>query len=122
MMVTTRGSVDPYYDLIDDFGLIVSSFQAQYGLRLSRELPGMTWDEFKDLLAGIGPETPLGRIVTIRSESDAETLKHFTKEQRKIRDEWLIKKAKSMPKEKMDDIMNQIKDTFIKMAMGGVEN
>lgn len=120
--MTTRGSVDPYYDLIDDFGLIVSSFQTQYGLRLSRELPEMTWDEFKDLLAGIGPETPLGRIVTIRSESDAETLKHFTKEQRKIHDEWLIKRAKSMSKEKMDDIMNQLKDTFIKMAIGGAED
>lgn len=120
MMVTTRESVDPYYDLIDDFGLIVSSFQTQYGLRLSRELPEMTWDEFKDLLAGIGPETPLGRIVTIRSESDTETLKHFTKEQHRIRDEWLAKRAKSMPKEKMDDVMNQLKDAFIAMAMGGV--
>ena len=41
----------------------------------------MTWDEFRDLLVGISPETPLGRIVSIRAEEDKEVLKHFTKEQ-----------------------------------------
>ena len=73
-------SSDPYYDLIDDFDLIVSSFQSQYGLRLSKEIPaGMPWDEFSDLLSGIGPDTALGRIVAIRAEEDEEILKHFTR-------------------------------------------
>ncbi|GIO71344.1 hypothetical protein J27TS7_08580 [Paenibacillus dendritiformis] len=48
----------------------------------------MTWDEFCTLLAGIMPETPLGQIVRIRSENDREKLKHFTPEQRRIRNEW----------------------------------
>lgn len=41
----------------------------------------MSWGEFSTLLAGIMPETPLGQIVSIRSEDDKETLKHFTPEQ-----------------------------------------
>ena len=61
-----RESSDPYYDLIDDFDLIISSFQSQYGIRLSRELPeGMKWEEFRDLLVGIAPDTALGRIVSV---------------------------------------------------------
>ena len=64
-----RESSDPYYDLIEDFDLVVSSFQSQYGIRLFRELPaGMKWEEFRDLLVGIGPDTALGRIVSIRAE------------------------------------------------------
>lgn len=38
----------------------------------------MPWDEFSDLLSGIGPDTALGRIVAIRAEEDEEILKHFT--------------------------------------------
>ena len=34
-------SSDPYYDLLDDFELVVASFQTQYGIRLSRELKEM---------------------------------------------------------------------------------
>ena len=74
-----RESSDPYYDLIEDFDLVVSSFQSQYGIRLSRELPaGMKWEEFRDLLVGIGPDTALGRIVSIRAEDRKEILENFT--------------------------------------------
>lgn len=48
----------------------------------------MSWDEFKNLLAGIGPDTALGRVITIRSEDQAETLKYFSQGQHKIRDDW----------------------------------
>ena len=57
-----RGSSDPYYDLIEDYNLIVSSFQSQYGIRLSKEINTMPWDEFRDLLVGIAPDTALGRM------------------------------------------------------------
>lgn len=76
-----RESSDPYYDLIEDFDLVVSSFQSQYGIRLSRELPaGMKWEEFRDLLVGIGPDTALGRVVAIRAEDRKEILENFTPE------------------------------------------
>lgn len=59
----------------------------QYNIRLRTETE-MTWSEFSTLLKGIMPETPLGQIVSIRSEEDKEVLKNFTKEQHKIRNDW----------------------------------
>lgn len=78
----------------------------------------MTWDEFRDLLTGIGPDTPLGRIVSVRAENDKEVLKHFSPEQRRIRNEWRHRKAVKIPPENMADVMNALKIAFIDMAGG----
>lgn len=56
----------------------------------------MSWGEFSTLLAGIMPETPLGQIVSIRSENDKEALKHFAPAQHRIRNEWRSRQAKQM--------------------------
>ncbi len=45
-------------------------------------------------------DTPLGRIVAIRSEKDAKTIRKFSPEQRRILREWQKKKAKEMRKDK----------------------
>lgn len=79
----------------------------------------MKWEEFKQLLSGIGPDTPLGRTVSIRSETDKNVLKHFSKEQKRIRNEWLQKKAKKISKEEMDQVLEGFKQAFISMAGGG---
>lgn len=78
----------------------------------------MKWDEFKDLITGLGPETPLGRIVAIRTEEDEEVLKHFTQDQHRIRNEWRKQKAKEMTQEQMDVVLEQIKQAFIYLAGG----
>ena len=78
----------------------------------------MKWNEFKSLLAGIGPETPLGRIVSIRSEDDPEVLKHFTKSQNEIRNKWRKKNAESKSPEEVDSFLEDMKNMFIKMAGG----
>lgn len=91
------GSSDPYYDLFGDWDLIVSSFLSQYGLRIrTAEFESVSWDEFRSLLAGISPETPLGRVVAIRSETDKNVIKHFTRDQKRIYDEWRSGKAAAM--------------------------
>ena len=120
-----RESSDPYYDLIDDFDLIISSFQSQYGIRLSRELPeGMKWEEFRDLLVGIAPDTALGRIVSVRAEDRKEYLENFTPEQHRIRNEWKSKHAEFIKnhttKEQMDAQLDAMKMAFMRMAgLGG---
>lgn len=81
-----------WYDLYDDWDLIDASFTAQYGIRLRAESE-MSWGEFCTLLSGIMPDTPLGQIVSIRSETDKEVLKHFTPDQRRIRNEWRRRQA-----------------------------
>lgn len=58
----------------------------QYGIRIRND--DMSWNEFCTLLTGIMPETPLGQIVSIRSEENKDILKNFTKEQHEIRNNW----------------------------------
>lgn len=79
----------------------------------------MKWDEFKALLVGIGPDTPLGRIVSIRAEEDKEVLKYFTREQNRIRNDWRTKHRKvNAKKESQEQILEQLKQAFISMAGG----
>ena len=78
----------------------------------------MPWDEFSDLLSGIGPDTALGRIVAIRAEEDEEILKHFTPEQRRIRREWRNKQAMKVSEEDRDKFLEVMKQAFIDMAQG----
>lgn len=95
----------------------MSSFQSQYGLRLSKEFKsGMKWAEFKSLLTGIAPDTALGRIVSIRAETDKSVLKNFNKEQRRIRNEWLQRRAREASPQQRDAFLEQLKQTFIDMA------
>ena len=51
----------------------------------------LEWDEFLNLLSGLLPETPLGKVVAVRTEKNPEVLKNFTPEQKKIRNDWLRK-------------------------------
>lgn len=98
-----------WFDLFEDWGLIEASFAAQYGIRLRQE-DNMSWGEFITLLSGLMPETPLGKVISIRSENDKEILKHFTKQQHRIRNEWRsrnIKKLVTMDKEEAE---RQIKE------------
>lgn len=78
----------------------------------------MKWDEFKDLLSGIGPDTPLGRIVSIRAEDDPDILEHFGPEQKRIRNEWLKKQASEISEEQLNDYLDTMKQAFISLAGG----
>ena len=74
----------------------------------------MKWEEFRDFLIGLGPETALGRIVAIRAEEDKEILKTFTKEQHQIRNAWRSKRARrlaeTMSKSEINTAMNEFKN------------
>ena len=87
-----------WYDIVEDWELIESSFAMQYQIRLRRNTD-MSWAEFKTLLVGIMADTPLGQIVEIRSTKDKEVIKNFTSHQRKIHTDWRDKRAKSMLKD-----------------------
>ena len=78
----------------------------------------MRWKEFRALLSGIGPDTPLGRIVAIRAEDDAEILKHFTPEQRRIRDEWRLRGVRNVSEESLAGILAELERAFTDMAGG----
>ena len=50
---------EAFYDLIDDFDLIESSFAQQYGIRLRKEIDTMDYAELCNLISGLMPDTPL---------------------------------------------------------------
>ncbi|WP_297428882.1 Gp15 family bacteriophage protein [Clostridium sp.] len=112
---------DRWYDLIEDWDLIEASFTAQYGIRLRSETE-MSWGEFTTLLAGIMPKTPLGQIVSIRSEEDENMLKNFSEEQHRIRDEWrnrigqdIKNEVESMTNEEKKEKENEVMEMFKKV-------
>lgn len=116
----TRESSDPYYDLFEDWDLIVSSFLTQYGLRIrTKEFESVSWDEFRSLLGGIAPETPLGRIVAIRSETDKDVIKRFSRDQKRIYDDWRNRTAQAMPPETYDQQMQHLEQMMAVMCGGG---
>lgn len=83
---------ESFYDIREDWALIEASLATQYGIRI-RQHTDMPWDEFCTLVAGLMPDTPLGNIVTIRSEKDRKVIKNFTPAQRKIYNDWRLKRA-----------------------------
>jgi hypothetical protein len=90
-----KDNSESFYDLFDDWELIEASFLKQYGIRL-RQKDDMSWSEFCSLLSGIMPDTPLGNIVSIRAEKDPKRIKEFTKDQKKIRNDWVLKRNKKL--------------------------
>lgn len=69
------------------------------------------------LLIGISPDTALGRIVSIRAETDKEILKNFNDEQRKIRNEWLSKHSRAtVKKEDAEKSIQNMEKMFMRMA------
>ena len=72
----------------------------------------MTWTEFRSLLAGLGPDTPLARTVQIRLENDKNILQNFTSAQHKIRNKWRSRKAKQYSEADMNNILSQFQTYF----------
>lgn len=86
----------------------------QYHIRLRSD--DMTWSEFSALLKGIMPETPLGQIVSIRSEEDKDMLKNFTKEQHKIRNDWRNRNnpVRDLSEEEKVEEIRKVQEIFAK--------
>lgn len=97
--------------------MIVSSFLSQYGLRIrTKEFETVTWDEFRALIAGLSPETALGRVVAIRSEKDKDIIKQFTMDQRRIYDDWRNREVKEMDEKTFEKEMADLEKMFAAMC------
>lgn len=96
--------------------MIVSSFQTQYGIRLSHDLGSMSWLEFSYLIEGLSGDTPLGRIISIRGENDPDVLKEFTPQMKQVRSEYRKKMAMQKPSEEVERAYEGFKQAFIKLA------
>ena len=102
-----------WYDFYDDWDLIESSIAQQYGIRLRNEINTISWSEVRMLISGLLPDTPLGKIIQIRSENNKDMLKQFTPEMHKIRNDWRNRIARDKLKD--EDALNRTFDNMEKM-------
>ena len=107
--------------MLDDYPLIEASFAQQYGIRLRNE-NNMSADEFLTLLGGLNSDTPLGNVVMIRSEKDPKKIKSFSNDQKRIRNEWLYKKARTISKDQFNKDMAAFEKIFENMSKVGEKN
>lgn len=92
-----------------------------YNLDMDKEtLEKLPADIFMVYLAGLSPNSPLGRVVSIRAEDDKEILETFTKEQLRIRNDYRRKIAKrnkdNINKEAYENEINAIVEMFKQMG------
>lgn len=82
----------------------------------------MKWAEFRALIEGLSADTPLGRIVQIRSERDPEILKKFTPGQMRIHDEWQYRMAGEVSQEQLNQFLAEMQKIFTAWGKSGAEN
>ena len=73
------------------------------------------------MLSGLNSQTPLGQIVSIRAEKDPEIIKSFSREEKRIHNEYQRKLAKEKSKEEVDAAIESFRQAFIRLA-GGENN
>lgn len=105
-----------YYDLIDDWNLIESSIATQYPFRLRKEIRDMKWGELSSYISGLMYDTPLGNVVSIRSETDTEIIKNMTSSQKEIRRQWRNKEASQISADEMKQILENMKKSLVNIA------
>lgn len=95
---------------MDDYDLIEASFLSQYGIRL--KTTELQFDEFLNLTSCLMPESPLGQIVAIRSETDVEVISNFNDSQKQIYNDWAkrdVLKDEQKYRESMDKLFAMLK-------------
>lgn len=87
---------------MDDYDLIEASFLSQYGIRL--KVTELQFDEFLNLTSCLMPDTPLGQIVAIRSEKDADVISKYNDAQKKIYNDWKNRDKSNNEQEYIDNM------------------
>lgn len=64
------------------------------------------------------PNTPLGNTVQIRSEDNKDIIKNMNSYQKEIRREWRNKQASKISQDDMKQILEQMKQSLIKLSGG----
>lgn len=75
--------------------MIEQSIAKQYHILPSQQ-GDLSYSDWSKLVSGLMNDTPLGKVVEIRQESDPDILKNMTAEQRAIRNEWFAFRNSNM--------------------------
>lgn len=68
------------------------------------------------LINGLSGDTPLGRIISIRAETDPDTIKHMTEDEKRVRTEYRRKMAFKKTDKDCDRALDEMKQAFMNMA------
>lgn len=79
------------------------SIAVQYGILPSQQ-GNLLYRDWAQLVSGLMDDTPLGRIVAIRSETDMDAVSRMSPAQKRIRQEWAQYRMKNYKKETHADI------------------
>ncbi len=115
-----RPEEDDPYDVDFDVLLIEQSIATQYGV-LPADQAELPYPEWAKLVGGLMDETPLGRVVAVRSEQDRKVIAKMSPWQRKIRSDWQAFKAKKMRQQSTENLRAQMADLerMLAAAFGG---
>lgn len=111
------------YDVEFDAVLIEQSIATQYGI-----LPGdqgdLPYPDWSKLVSGLMDNTPLGRVVTVRSETDPKMISQMGPWQMKIRSEWRSFLASRTAKKPESELRAQMAslERMLAQAFGGGSN
>lgn len=72
------------------------------------------------MLSGIAPDTVLGRVVEIRSETDKDAIKKFTPGQKRIYDEWKEFKMSNLSEMQFEKEMKELEADIAALIGGGI--
>ncbi len=101
--------------------LIEQSIAKQYGV-LPAAQADLSWQDWYKLVSGLMDDTPLGRIVAVRSEQNKEIIKQFSPWQKQIYTEWKAFRANHMLADKTENElradMRQL-EKMLEHAFGG---
>ena len=89
------------YDILDDLGLIVSSFQEQYHINLYKDK--LSKSNGFCLISGLSSDTALGKEVQIRTEEDKEVIKKWPDALKMKRLNWIEKERGRIEEEHKND-------------------
>lgn len=116
-------SSDNWYDLEFDKDLIKQSIAKQYHI-LPSEQEELHYSDWLNLVAGLMDDTPLGRVVQIRCESDNDVIANYTNHEKKIRSEWISFRdsqiQKNYTEKEKNDVAAYFEKLFTDMLGGGV--
>ena len=110
----------PLYDVDFDAVLIEQSIATQYGI-----LPGaqgeLAYPEWSKLVRGLMDNTPLGRVVSVRGETDQKVIANMNNWQRRIRAEWNSFTASRTAKQSPAELRQQMDalERMMAAAFGG---
>lgn len=100
--------------------LIEQSIATQYGI-LPQEQGELPYSEWSKLVSGLMENTPLGKVVETRGESDPKVIARMNPWQRRIRAEWQSFLASKAAKRSRTELAAQMADleAMLAKAFGG---